>query len=322
MRFGTLVLAAAVLVSPSLASAASFSEIVSFGDSLSDAGNASIATASVFPGPGYATRSVPLVPFPVGYYTNPQFGSGPSGLWIDQLAGRLGATDPQPALAPLGGTNYAVASADTSSGVGNMNFQVGLFLSTHSTAPSNALYTLWGGGNDIFDHLNPVSAADTIAAEIQTLHSAGANNFLWLNLPALGLAPAVNGNPGSAALANAASAAFDQEWSTDLAMLQALGINVIGVDVNSLINSIIANPGAYGFTNVTSACMAIAGCNPNTYLWWDTEHPTTYADSLVANLAYNDLNPTPEPSSITLLTLGAVFGCWVCFRRYRAPQFA
>jgi phospholipase/lecithinase/hemolysin len=105
-------------------------------------------------------------------------------------------------------------------------------------------------------------------------------------------------------------------------MLQALGINVIGVDVNSLINSIIANPGAYGFTNVTSACMAIAGCNPNTYLWWDTEHPTTYADSLVANLAYNDLNPTPEPSSITLLTLGAVFGCWVCFRRYRAPQFA
>src|SRR4051812_24386777 len=114
MRLGTLTLAAALFAAPChSAFAASFSAIYSFGDSLSDAGNASIATSGVFPGPGYATRSVPLVPIPVGYYTNPQVGSGPAGLWIDQLAAKLGVTDPQPALAPLGGTNFAIGSADT-----------------------------------------------------------------------------------------------------------------------------------------------------------------------------------------------------------------
>src|SRR5438067_13669364 len=153
MRLVTLVLAAATLATP--ASAASYSGIISFGDSLSDPGNASIATAGLVPGPGYATRSVPLVPFPVGYYTNPHSGSGPVGLWIDQLAGKLGVPDPLPFLAPTGGTNYSIGSADTASGLGNMNTQVGLFLAANPSAPSSALYTLWGGSKDIFHGLNP-----------------------------------------------------------------------------------------------------------------------------------------------------------------------
>src|SRR6184192_3886946 len=126
MRLAPLVLAAATLVTPPASLAASYSDIFSFGDSLSDPGNASIATAGAFPGPGYATRSVPLVPFPVGYYTNPQSGSGPVGLWVDQFAAKVGVPDPLPFLAPLGGTNYSIGSADTAIGVGNMNTQVGL----------------------------------------------------------------------------------------------------------------------------------------------------------------------------------------------------
>jgi phospholipase/lecithinase/hemolysin len=321
MRLATLVLAAASLAAPTAAIAASYSDIISFGDSLSDPGNASIATFGAVPGPGYATRSVPLVPFPVGYFTNPQSGSGPVGLWVDQLAAKLGVLDPLPFLGPTGGTNYAVAGATTSSGLGNMNTQVGLFLTANPAAPSNALYTLWGGGDDVFNGLNPVAAADTIAGQILTLHAAGANNFLWLDLPLLGFTPEVSGNPALAAAANAASAAFDAEWATRLAMLQALGINVTGLDINALFSNILANPAAYGFTNVTTPCITTPGCNPNTFLYWDPQHPTTYADSLVADAAFQALNPTPEPPTIVLLGLGGAFmGSAVFLRRRYAMK--
>ena len=309
MRLGTFTLAAALVAAPChSAFAASFSAIYTFGDSLSDAGNASIVTSNTFPGPGYATRTVPLIPFPVGYYTNPQVGSGPAGLWIDQLAVKLGMTDPQPALAPLGGTNFAIGSADTGAGAASMSNQIAFFLSlTGGAAPSSGLYTFWGGANDIFDGLNPVTAADNVANQILALHAAGANNFLWLNLPSLGKVPDLSGNPAGIALANAASTLFDAEYTSRLLALDALGINVIGVDVNALFNSINANPAAFGFANITTACMTTAGCNPNSALYWDGEHPTTYADSFIANLAFQNLTPTPEPPSLALLALGSLF---------------
>jgi outer membrane lipase/esterase len=306
MRLGTLVLVAAALATPAAAVAASYSGIVSFGDSLSDPGNASIATLGVEPGAGYATRSVPLVPFPVGYFTNPQSGSGPVGLWVDQLAIRLGVPDPLPFLAPTGGTNYAIGSADTS-GLISMDTEVGLFLAANPSAPASALYTLWGGANDIIDGLNPIAAADSIANQILALHAAGADNFLWLNLPLLGDTPGFSVNPALSAAANGASGAFNAEWATRLAMLQALGVNVTGLDINSLFGSILANPAAYGFSNVTAACNATPGCNPNTFLYWDSKHPTTYTDSLIANAAFQALNPTPEPPTILLLGLGGGF---------------
>jgi phospholipase/lecithinase/hemolysin len=307
MRSATCLLVAAMMAAPAACMAATYSEIISFGDSLSDAGNAAIATMDVFPGPGYATRSVPLIPFPVGYYTNPQSGSGPSGLWIDQLANRLGVTDPLPFLAPTGGTNYAVGSATTASGPVNMNAEVGLFLTANPVAPSSALYTLWGGSDDIFNGLNPTAAADAIAAQILTLHANGANNFLWLNLPLLGSIPELSGNAALAAGANASSAAFDAEWATRIAMLQALGVNVTGLDINALFGNILSNPAAFGFSNVTAACDATPGCDPNTFLYWDTQHPTAYAHSLIANAAFQALNPTPEPPSVVLMGLGGGF---------------
>ena len=319
MRLRTGLLVIAAFATPcSVALAATISpgqvtQIVAFGDSLSDAGNASIATLGATPGPGYATRSVTGVPFPVGYFTNPQSGTGSSGLWIDQFAAKVGVADPSPALAPLGGSNYAVGGALTGSAdVGDMQNQVNLFLATHpGNASPTALYTLWGGANDIFAAQNPVAAADNIATQIKELAADGGKNFLWLNLPNLGETPELNGIPPASAAANLASQAFDQEWAMQVANLDSLGINVIGVDVNSLFNEILADPAAFGFSNVVAACNLTPGCDPNTFLYWDTIHPTTYADSFVANLAFQDafggpFGVTPEPPTVTLLALGGV----------------
>jgi phospholipase/lecithinase/hemolysin len=317
MRLKTSLLAAAALAtSCSVALAATISpgqvtQVVAFGDSLSDAGNASIATLGASPGPGYATRNVTGVPFPVGYFTNPQTGSGPAGLWIDQFAAKLGVADPSPALAPLGGSNYAVGSAMTgSTNPADMQNQVNLFLATHpGNASPTALYTLWGGSDDIFAAQNPLTAADNIANQIKQLAADGGKNFLWFNLPGLGETPFLNGNPAGSLAANLASQAFNQEWALDVAALDSLGINVIGVDIDNLFNQILANPAAFGFSNIVAACNATPGCNPNTFLYWDDVHPTTYADSFVANLAFQDafgtpVAATPEPPTITLLALG------------------
>lgn len=297
-------------------------QITVFGDSLSDAGNVSIATFGVFPGPGYATRSVPGIPFAVGYYTNPQSGSGPAGLWVDQLAGKMGVADPVPVLSPFGGSNYAVGSAMTGGALPqDMQNQVLLFLTTHlGSASASSLYTFWGGADDVFAGANPVTAADNIAGQIQSIASAGGKDFLWLNLPGLGAVPDLNSYlPGKIA-ADLASQAFDTEWMADVNHLDSLGINVIGVDVNSLFDQILADPAMFGFTNVTTACDATAGCDPNTFLYWDGKHPTTYADSLLATLAYDDAfgsstAPVPEPSSVMLLG-AAVLGLAVAgYRR-------
>lgn len=314
MRLANLLLAAsACAASCSIAHGSTIpsgaiNQITVFGDSLSDAGNVSIATFGLLPGPGYATRSVPGVPFAVGYYTNPQSGSGPAGLWIDQLAGKIGVPDPRPVLSPLGGSNYAVGSALTGGTLPqDMANQVLLFLGTHlGSASASSLYTFWGGADDVFAAANPVTAADNIAGEIQQVASAGGKDFLWLNLPELGKVPDLIGNTSAQIAANLASQAFDAEWLADVNHLDSLGINVIGVDVNTLFEQILTNPAAFGFSDVTHACDVTVGCDPNTFLYWDGKHPTTYADSLLATLAYNDAfgagpTATPEPPSVMLL---------------------
>jgi phospholipase/lecithinase/hemolysin len=101
--------------------------------------------------------------------------------------------------------------------------------------------------------------------------------------------------------ANLASGAFNAEWALDLGKLQALGINVVGVNVQTLFEQILANPAAFGFTNVTDPGQGTA--NPNSHLFWDDEHPTTAADTFVANLAFADLS-VPEPASIAFAALG------------------
>ncbi len=321
MRFKALILSVAALAAPcGIAfgiSVNTFNQIVSFGDSLSDPGNISYLAQSLYglniPGPGYATRTV--AGQTVGYFTNPQFGSGPSGLWIDQLAAKMSLPDPAPAFIPgTNGTNFSLGGANTAApdtsvypgvSIPSMQTEVNTYLTaTGGHALPNALYTLWGGANDIgHSGISPTTAANNVMAEIQQLGAAGGKYFLWPDLPPLGDTPE---GAAFAASLNAASAAFNAQWNADIVSLRAQGITVIPVDVSSLFFTLLANPGAYGFSNVTGECIQTPGCNPNTYLFFDDEHPTTQADSFLATAAYNDILAAPEPGTYALLLLGFI----------------
>jgi phospholipase/lecithinase/hemolysin len=311
MRSNLPAILTVILIAPlSSALAGPITQIVVFGDSLSDNGNAAALEGGTIPG-NYASNA-----YTDGPNTNPPT-AGPYGLWIDQFAALAGLPDPQPFLAAPGGTNYAIASAQTgSTNPQDISNQVAGFSAANGfSVPSDALYVIWGGANDLFDGTDGgATAANNLAADIQALASEGAEDFLWLNLPQLGDTPlGSSSGPTDAAILNAQSTAFDSQWASDISTLNSTGLDVIGVDVNSLFNDILGNPGQYGFTNVTSPAQGTSG-NPNDYLFWDEEHPTTAGDALVAQLAYSDFIATPEPASLWML-LGGAAGFLLLSRR-------
>lgn len=156
---------AAALMFSTTASATTFSKVVVFGDSLSDAGNISLATA-------------PSVQPPLEFTTNP------GHVAVQDLAGSLGYTL-GPSLA--GGTDYAWGGAGiltnspgTPAAVPTITSQVNAYLAAGSTDP-NALYSIWGGANDIFYAATSAGAAaqaqqiiqQQVAAQIAQLQAAG-----------------------------------------------------------------------------------------------------------------------------------------------------
>ena len=75
------------------------------------------------------------------------------------------------------------------------------------------------------------------------------------------------------------------------------GVDFFRFDVEQLITAAVANPGAFGFVNVTEPAApgldfdsafydtGLIVDDPDTYLFWDELHPTTAAHALLAELA-------------------------------------
>jgi outer membrane lipase/esterase len=325
-----LSLAILILSSTLSLSASTFSSLVIFGDSLSDTGNLYNETGGIGPGPlqDYATGVVTDGP-------NTTPASAISGLWDQQLAQVLGV--PSPVASTSGGTNYAYAGAETGSGfapltlqgvtlpVPNLNTQVASFLAANgATASASNLYVIWGGSNDIINNAGAYAAAPTpgnlltlestpatlIAAQvgnIQTLYAAGAKEFLFFDVPNLGATPEALALPSAEqSTLTGLSAVTEQDFESAVAQLRASdpGITIIPVDAfagDLAVETSVAELGAnnpYGLTNITTAAQGLADVNPDQYLYWDSLHPTTKGQEIIADLAEDSiLANTPEPST-------------------------
>jgi len=257
--------------------AASYTGLYSFGDSLSDTGN-------VFAATGGATPASP--------YFDGNFSNGP--VWADLLGGMLGLGSPTASL--TGGTNYAWGGARTlvDGGVPSTQTQVDTYLiDAGGAADPNALYTIWTGGNDIQSLNFPEIVAGGLAvADIANdLLTAGAQNILVLNVPNLGLTPIADGNEAGATIF---TGIFNDNVAAGLAALGSS--NVTSVDSFALLDAIVANPGAFGLTNVDDNCLATTGglgAACDTYLFWDDLHPTATGHQLIADAAYAAVVPVP-----------------------------
>jgi phospholipase/lecithinase/hemolysin len=258
----------------------SISEVVVLGDSFSDNGNL------------YALTGNPGPPYWQGRMSN-----GP--VWAEYLAQRLGV--------PL--SDFAWAGATT--GVGNiadggtvdelgayglpgMTTAFQDYLSANPVNP-NALYVLWGGANDLRAAItNPAEAVVIIGKAVAnlvtmagTLQALGATQILVLNMLDFGKTPAfLHEDPQVLYLMTQGTLAFNQTLKANLPP----GVHYF--DTFSRFSDIIANPEAYGLSNVTDQLISTPGADPNTYFFWDGVHPTTAGHAIIANALYQSVAPT------------------------------
>lgn len=299
------------LFASSAATATTFSKVVIIGDSLSDGGNISLATA-------------PSIQPPLRFTTNP--GKTAAELVADGLG--------LPVTASLaGGTNYAFGGAGFVNnyvpGVPTLPQQMQMYLAASGgRADGDALYQVWGGAND-FLYLSSTStdsgvlstgmltAAQTEIGTLGQLQAAGAHYVVVYNLPDLGKTPAAMAS-GAAASAGASQLAvlYNSSLSSGLTQLSNNGLNVVPVNTYALINEVIANPSKYGFTNVTDAACGLAAssvqCGPQgsglpytyadgadeSYLFADGVHPTAAAHRLLSQVVLSEL---AAPGQVSLL---------------------
>lgn len=283
---------------PLKATAATFSQIYVFGDSLSDTGN--LYNAIGFP---------PSPPYFQGRFSN-----GP--VWTEYLASDLGLTPQQQ-------TNYAFGGANSGTdntlvpglqGLPGLQQQIDSYKATNTSADPNALYVVWAGANDYLSGstTNPAVPVNNLSTAVNSLADYGAKNIMVLNLPDLGKLPGTSGNTQVSTGLSALSQAHNAGLAANFNLLsQESNVNIIPVDVNSFFNQAIATQGQFNLTNVTDACLTQTSVcsNPNQYLFWDDIHPTTAAHQLVGELAFTSVESkaVPEPTAtLGILTIGAL----------------
>jgi outer membrane lipase/esterase len=328
------------------ASATTFTELDVFGDSTVDSGwwkgalsgqCGAVAAPCTSGNPTFDTKVQDAI---AAGGTGAPVGVGLMNTQI--LAAKLGLTA-IPANQP-GGTNYAISGSKdaVSGGLGNLHAnpnlpstvqQISNYLAQNGgVASATALYLISSGGNDLtYANSNFTTLASkesylssqiaSLVGEIKSLQTLGAQNFLIHNLY------------GTGTLVDF----YNQMLIADLA---AANVNAKIADIQSLVNTVEANPTTYGFTAATvlpgvpgsstgSACVAGLGAsgwgqfcgntttpNPNfshlrsadseqTSFFSDDQHFSAAGQLIEANYDFSLLQSgVPEPSTWAMLLIG------------------
>jgi outer membrane lipase/esterase len=264
-----------VMIATSQASAQQFTNMVVYGDSLSDTGRAYALSAGTQP---------PSPPYFMGRFSN-----GP--LWVERLAPDLGFTHNTATNFAVGGARSGATGSIPGTGVLSQVQQ-------SAAVPLNAssLIVVWVGANDYLNAPAAATIAPTvgnIATAVGTVRARGGINFLVPNLPDLGK------TPGGAATGQGASlGTLTQLHNTALANAMrsveaASGAHITVLDIYGLFNDVIANPALYGVTNTTVPCITPLGptgtCSTAAAaaasVFFDPIHPTATAHQFVSDFA-------------------------------------
>jgi phospholipase/lecithinase/hemolysin len=279
-----------------------YSQIIAFGDSLSDTGNLYKLT-SLLP-----TGGIPGAPYYQGRFSN-------GLLAVEDMAAGLG----------LGLLSNAVAGAQT--GLGNQGGallfgtgvagQITKFEARTPVLDTSALYFLWAGPNDFYVGANMQTAATSAMASanmlgnIRNLYDHGARNFFVPLMPDLSQTPeALHGQQAYADAARQRTLEYNQILSQGLSNLQASlpSLNLTVFDTPSFMRKTVGEMKEAGF-DVTEACYDAARddvCSFEAqYLFWDSVHPTNTGHYLLGEAFANAaLTAAPEPGTWALMLLG------------------
>lgn len=288
----TAVLAATAAAATPAFAAGPYTQTIFFGDSLTDGG-----------------FFRPLLPLSVRPVTG-QFTTNPGQVWAQYLAEFYGTRADANGNGQTG-TNYAAGGArvgTNSTGalgpIPSLATQVNTYLTANGgRADSRALYTVWGGANDLFAITNggadpTVVIPSAVTAQIGLvgqLQNAGARYILVPTVPDLGITPAFRAQgPAAQAGGTQLTTTYNNALFGGLA---SAGLRVIPIDTFNLLREVAASPAAYGFSNITgTACQpqitaSSLTCNPtsyvspdapNTYLFADGVHPTSRTHEILA----------------------------------------
>ena len=338
MGIRKLLVVATFLAAPILVNAQGpvFTQLIVFGDSLSDDGNIAHRVRDTF-GFSYPSSNFNYSDYRFTDDTNTSPAANLyTGTWHEQLAKIY------PGLAVAknsldGGTDYAFGGATTKNGtqdrtvinnpfpfsggdftitIDNMGRQITNYLGSHTT-DANALYVLWGGGNDLFDDDSAQSVIDTanrVGALIVRLANAGARNFLVPNVPPLGAVPNSFGDPDRVAALGLASANYRDQLNSVIASTisglaeAGITVHVYTFDIWLGVVRVLGQPRRYGFVDTITPAQGESGVNPDQYLFWDDIHPTTGGHHYLASEANRLLSGQIAPlgKATNLSTRGLV----------------
>jgi outer membrane lipase/esterase len=300
--------------------AASYSNLYIFGDSLSDSGTF---------GPMLG----------VGRYAH--FTTKPGAVWAENVGASYGLSVTPAYTATPGatvaldfhlsasGNNLAIGDArinaappsntPEAANLPSVRMQVDGFLARGALDPS-ALYVISGGHNDVFAQLGGapeaaqtamVTAADDLTAQVTRLQSAGARHLIVVGIMDISQTPIGRAQtPADAAQLKDLIATFETQLTAGLA-----GKNLLYFNTGRLLDTVLADPAAFGFTNTTDpACGVVDALQcqvpANGHLFADNKHPSTSMHRVISDWVYGSLEGAHRMGLLSQLALTRSSAQW------------
>jgi len=278
---------------------AQWSDLIAFGDSLSDMGNAKDSILNV-----------PDVP----PYWNGRFSNGP--VWIEYVSEAAGLNTTH-GSGISAGDNRAFGGSQTGQGYSylvlpNVGSQINSYLNNvRASIPSTDMVTLWAGGNDFLYGLgNPDTISANMESHIRALNTAGVQQIIVANLPPLEGTPEVAGRSQTEQNRIATDVVeYNSKLSTIVSDLRTeLSMTIHFVDAWSIYNEIISKKDFLGLVDISNPACSSSGtilplpiCNAgdtvaqnvDEFVYFDKAHPTATMHLLISMYLLQEIG-TPD----------------------------